>query len=251
MGTDPSALSRSMMVSRFSSVVRPEPPQGHQVIVWQAALDHEPSVIGDLESFLSDDEIKRANKLRLERDRSRFVAARGKLRQIIGSYLEIKPEKVRFDYGPNGKPRLDKQYGELRFNISHSGEMALFAFADRQEIGVDVEYCDRSVDVAKLARYVFDESDIADFCSLSAKDQISAFYRSWTRKEALAKAMGINISALLNKDTIRERPFGKISERIYDYDMVISHLDIGNEYVAAIASESKLVITWSQPQIIC
>ena len=40
------------------------------------------------------------------------------------------PDAVSFTYGPSGKPHLTAPHdGKLRFNLSHSNGLAVFAFA--------------------------------------------------------------------------------------------------------------------------
>ncbi|MCL5995999.1 MAG: 4'-phosphopantetheinyl transferase, partial [Chloroflexi bacterium] len=130
------------------------------VHVWRADLDQPDAVLGQLESFLSVDEQARANRFHFERDRGRFVAGRGVLRAIIGTYLDVRPEQVMFRYGQRGKPALAMPLaqgvsgvqGELRFNVSHSHDLALFAFARGQEIGVDLERVRPIVDAEQIAQ---------------------------------------------------------------------------------------------------
>jgi 4'-phosphopantetheinyl transferase len=203
---------------------------GDQVVVWRVDLDQKETVTGECAELLSYDETQRADRYRLSRDRNRFVTSRGILRQIIGNYLAIKPKEVRFDYGRYGKPRLDKQHGPLRFNISHSRGLALFAFASGREVGVDVEYQDQSVDLSMVARYVFDEHEIDSFRSLSSTEQITVFYRRWTQKEALAKAMGLGLSDLLNTNA------GVIPKARHN-SLTILPMEIDSDHVAALAAE--------------
>ena len=111
------------------------------VHVWRVGL--EPSA-GLQETFLrtlNDDERARADRFHFDQHRRRFVLARGFLRALLGRYLGIGPEEVRFVYGPNGKPSLADEHGasDLRFNASHSHELAVYAFAQEREIGIDVE----------------------------------------------------------------------------------------------------------------
>ena len=68
--------------------------------------------------------------------RSLWGAARGTLREVLGRALACDPSEVQFRYGPHGKPFLPGS--PLRFNISHSGALALIALS-RAEVGADVE----------------------------------------------------------------------------------------------------------------
>ena len=108
-----------------------------EVHVWRIALD-----CGDgdsLRSGLSSDELARAARFHFERDRTRFSVARAALREILAHYLGASPDEIAFVYGGHGKPALAPPHGDLRFNLSHSHDVALCAVARGREVGVDVE----------------------------------------------------------------------------------------------------------------
>ncbi len=96
-------------------------------------------VVADFARMLSRRERDQAAKFRFERLRVRYVLTAGALRIMLGRYLHVAPQDVEFRYGGKGKPSLQEQEGECRFNLSHSGDLALFGFAAGCELGVDVE----------------------------------------------------------------------------------------------------------------
>src|SRR5688572_19966762 len=77
----------------------PAPLPTRQAHVWSAWLDQPEERVVQLARVLSDDERRRATKLRFERHRRRFVAARGLLRLLLGQYLGLAPERLRFRGG--------------------------------------------------------------------------------------------------------------------------------------------------------
>ena len=164
-------------------------PQAHPTLmagdvhVWQAGLDQPDVVLGGLESLLSTNERERAGRFHFERDRRRFVAGRGVLRAIIGAYLGVRPEQVMFGYGQRGKPALAMPLaqGELRFNVSHSHDLALFAFACGQEVGVDLERMRPIVDAEQIAQRFFSVSERSILQSLPVERREVAFFICWTR----------------------------------------------------------------------
>ncbi len=113
-----------------------------EVHVWRASLDLPAPQVSRLQDTLSTDELTRADRYYLRQVRERFVVARGLLRAILSRYLGVAAGHLRFCYGPNGKPKLDKEPGgeSLRFNVTHSQELALYAIARDREVGIDVEY---------------------------------------------------------------------------------------------------------------
>lgn len=165
--------------------------KNNYVHVWRADLDLPDRQSECLETFLSQDEITRANKFRFARHRRRFVVARGILRQILGSYLNIAPQNLVFTYGDNGKPEL-KPVTELclQFNISHSHEYALFAFTLKHLIGVDLEYLRPVPDALKIARRFFSSREYQMLLETETEKQAQLFFRLWTAKESYLKAIG-------------------------------------------------------------
>jgi phosphopantetheinyl transferase len=69
----------------------------------------------------------------------RLTASSSALRRVLAVYLGEEPARIRLERGEHGKPRLADPQGRLRFNLSHSGEIALVAVSGEFEVGVDVE----------------------------------------------------------------------------------------------------------------
>jgi 4'-phosphopantetheinyl transferase len=162
------------------------------VHVWQAALTVSAQRLARLEALLADDERERAARFRFERDRSRYIAGRGMLRELLGRYLGCTPGALEFSYSEFGKPELPDS--ELRFNLAHSGDLALFAFGLHDALGVDVEAERPLRDAPGIARRFFSERERAALASLPEDQQTAAFFRCWTRKEAFIKAVGEGLS---------------------------------------------------------
>ncbi len=121
----------------------PEGPElaEDEVHVWRADLDCDARVLRRLEATLSTDEKARANRFLFQPDRNHFIATRGILRELLGGYVNRVPERLEFDYAPQGKPSLRAELPEtsVRFNVSHSHGMALLAFTVGRRVGVDLE----------------------------------------------------------------------------------------------------------------
>ncbi len=173
----------------------------HNVVhVWLAHLVQEPLTIGNLYSLLSEDEQVRAAKFYFERDRQRYIIAHGILHILLGRYLGCDPHAIRFRTNNYGKPSLDLTQHEhsLRFNLSHSHEMALLAFAYDRELGVDIEYMRDIEDYDRLARVSFSPNERQVLRELDNDEKRQGFYNCWTRKEAYIKARGMGLSLPLN-----------------------------------------------------
>jgi 4'-phosphopantetheinyl transferase len=136
-------------------------------------------------------ERSRAARFRNERDRRRFVVARGTLRMLLGEYAVTAPQRVPLCVLPGGKPALGYESATrgLHFNLSHCGELALFAFADR-DVGIDVERLARHSDMGRVAAHFFSPEEAVAFRRLVGIERARFFYRTWVRKEAYVKATG-------------------------------------------------------------
>lgn len=174
--------------------------QANQVHVWCVPLGLADDQLPMLSRLLSADEHQRAERFHFEKDRRQFVAARGLLRVILGRYLAIAPEIIQFCYNAYGKPALKPtqhaqgKVQKLEFNLSHSHEFALYGVTQGHPIGIDVEYMRSEVNWVALAESVFSTQERAILHALPTDQQIPAFFRGWTCKEAYIKAEGQGLS---------------------------------------------------------
>jgi 4'-phosphopantetheinyl transferase len=155
-------------------------------------LDLPQSLLLDLEGLLSPDEHKRAERFAYDHLRRRYIAGRGQLRLLLGSYLQIAPAQVEFVYGPAGKPHLadPAAANRLAFNLAHSEDVALLAFTRGRRVGTDIEQKRDVFDLSLIASRYFSHLEQASLFALPRAEQVEAFYRIWTRKEAFLKAVG-------------------------------------------------------------
>lgn len=132
-------------------------PSSKTVHLWRSNLDVPIERVRELATILSDDERARAERFYFELHRNRFIVSRGGLRTILGRYLNLKPDRVQFEYSSRGKPKLAESGGaeKLQFNVSHSQDLALYGFSCDRAIGVDLEYLRRFDDAQNIARRFF------------------------------------------------------------------------------------------------
>jgi 4'-phosphopantetheinyl transferase len=161
--------------------------------VWWADLDEcDP---GSFEPLLSADELERAGKLRFARDRSRFIAARGLLRTLLGERLGTEPEGIDFAYGERGKPRLLGETG-LRFNLSHSGALLALAVCEGREVGIDIEAIRQDLFAQGIARRYLPLEVAWEIERRSGDERSDQFFRAWVRQEAYAKGHGAGLELI-------------------------------------------------------
>ena len=215
------------------------------VHVWRARLNQPASTVKSFRSILSPDELRRADSFYFEKDRTRFIVARAVLRTILSRYLGVPPRAVRFCYGRHGKPALAEESGGngLRFNMSHSHELALYAVARDREVGIDLEYIRQDFASQEIARHFFSPREVSTLCALPASMQARAFFNCWTRKEAYIKARGQGLALPLHQFDVSLSP-GEPAELLSSREnpqeasrWTLRELAPGDGYVAALAVE--------------
>jgi 4'-phosphopantetheinyl transferase len=147
-------------------------------------------------AVLTPSERERADRFQFAADRCRFTVTRGLLRAILARYAGVEPEAARFDHNRFGKPSLTAAQNPscVSFNVAHSGDWSLLAFACGVEVGVDVEDTRAERGVVDVAERLFSPAEYGAFLGLPAGARRRAFFRTWTRKESVAKALGFGLS---------------------------------------------------------
>lgn len=160
-----------------------------EVHIWSVFLpDHEKDRDYFL-SILSNDEYKRAYSFRMYRDQTQSIISRGILRCLLAKYLGEAPQDLEIIYGLWGKPCLPQEK-LLRFNVSHSRDYILYAVTKNYEVGIDLEYVDKSLDIENMALSVFSPFELDLWNDLNSKEKIDYFFKWWVSKEAFLKAIG-------------------------------------------------------------
>jgi 4'-phosphopantetheinyl transferase len=196
-GTTPEAgiAPRRSRVSWEPAPADPRQPGG-EIHLWRADLD---ASGWPLQEELPADERARAEEFLRPQPARRWVASRWVLRRVLGRYLGEDPAKIELAVAPLGKPRLDRP-GPLRFNLSHSENLALIAISGEREVGIDVERVDPDRDMIALARTGLDPATAEAVSRAPAEQRAEAFYAAWTRREAIAKCFGEGLGAAAPSD---------------------------------------------------
>jgi len=181
---------------------------GDTVHVWLARVDRYPLAIGNGRPVLSADEQAKAARFYFERDRQRYAAAHSVLRILLGRYMDCDPLAIRFCTNSYGKPAIDapRQEHTLTFNLSHSHELALYAFTYDRALGVDVESMRSNIEYEQLARHSFSLNEQQALRELPDDAKQQGFFNGWTRKEAYIKARGMGLSLPLHLFDVSLKP---------------------------------------------
>jgi 4'-phosphopantetheinyl transferase len=152
-----------------------------------------------LYEMLSVDERARASGFKVEEARGSFIVSRGFLRTILGDALASEAKAIRFGEGEHGKPFLAGAHAGsgTEFNISHSGDFFLYAVSRGRTVGVDIERKRDGLAVEAIAQRYFAPDEARSLLEQAPEQQLSSFYRCWTRKEAYLKAKGTGLTTKL------------------------------------------------------
>ncbi len=151
--------------------------------------------IASARALLSPDEQARADRFVFEKDQRRFIVARAALRELLAACLDTDPTHIQFQYGEHGKPELFLPATDLTFNLSHAGDIALYALARNRRIGIDVEALDAGKEPDRVAARFFTQGEREALQGKSGPSRQAAFVTFWTRKEAYLKACGKGLFA--------------------------------------------------------
>jgi 4'-phosphopantetheinyl transferase len=160
-------------------------------------------------SIMSEDEKKKAADYKFEKDKIRYIISRGVLRELVSNYTDGLPGDVKFFYNKSGKPYISGK-NNLKFNLSHSGDFAIYAFASGTEIGIDMEYIRNLENPDSLAKTTLSDIEYKIFKSTPGNGRLGLFFRYWIHKEAFLKADGQGITNSLKNIEFLEGKNGKL-----------------------------------------
>jgi 4'-phosphopantetheinyl transferase len=166
-----------------------------EVYLYAQTLPVAEDLLAKLYTVLNQEEQQRAARYHFERDRTRFIVARGLLRYLLSAYLNKPAVDIVFEYGPQGKPTVADS--TVQFNVSHSDDCVLIGIGYHHPLGVDVEHMMRTIEIDSIAARFFTTNEARQIQALSGIAQRRAFFNVWTRKEALLKAIGSGLSLSL------------------------------------------------------
>lgn len=174
-----------------------EPDEIH---VWCLDLKVSQTYLDYLFCLLSYDEKNKAERFRNPRTRKAFIARRGLLRILLSRYLSGEARGLRFTYNAFDKPSLEglSESYELHFNVSHCDDVAVIAMS-RNDVGIDIERVDTYYPCLTIAEEFFAPHEISVLHALPPSEIAGTFFRYWTAKEAVAKAIGKGLAIPLEK----------------------------------------------------
>ncbi len=155
------------------------------------------------------------------------------LRQVLARY--ISENNFMIERGEFGKPYL-RDFPELHFNVSHSGEKLLIAISFEQAVGIDIEKTKPRKSFAGLVKKCFATSEQNYWFDLPENEKLSVFYDFWTRKESVVKGIGRGIALGLNRCEIDINQPNNFLKLPISENWHTQSLKISPDYCAAIAT---------------
>ncbi len=219
-------------------------PETFDLHIWRISLRAQIETFDILATFLSENELLKANKFRFEKDRRGYIISHGATREILAQYLKCQPCNVEYKENSFGKPFLKNSASKIFFNLSHSCDWALLAVSNNRQVGIDIEFIRNDFDESEVAQHFFSRTENEVLLSLPKHLRKKAFFDCWTRKEAFIKANGKGLSFSLKEFSVAFAPAERA--RLVDLEnsnlesggWEIEALEIASNYSAAVAFES-------------
>jgi 4'-phosphopantetheinyl transferase len=179
-------------------------PVPNAVAVYRLPVD--PTTAPTARALLAPEELARADRFHFDRDRARYTIARAGLRRLLGSAIHLSPLDVPLRIEGTGKPVLPPPYQHLHFNLSHSQDLILYALSTTGPVGIDVEWITDARDHDAICRKILSANELREYEALPPPDRPAAFFSLWARKEAIAKACGQGLAAMLQRIEVPTGP---------------------------------------------
>jgi 4'-phosphopantetheinyl transferase len=209
----------------------------HEVHVWCVDLTVSSSQVRPFAELLSEEERLRAAQFRFPKHREGFVVRRGILRCILAGYLGSEAQSLHFCQGRQGKPALARNREQIRFSLSHSHHIAVYAVARSREVGIDVERIDNSIRKDRIAEHFFSRTEESRLRTLPVEQQALVFFQLWTTKEAYLKAQGRGLDLSRNFEVPCFATSGDTTSFAVDGAWTGRHFMPTDGYIAAVAAQ--------------
>ena len=154
--------------------------------VWHFSVSESLTEIPNLTTLLSVDEKQRLDTYKYPKDKTRFVIARARLRQVLERYTNTPAASITFHYTQYKKPFVNDP---IQFNISHTNTDIVIAIA-KHDVGIDIETIKEQKQALNIAKRFFCPEEYATLSGLKPSQVANVFYHIWTQKEAIVKALG-------------------------------------------------------------
>ena len=190
-------------------------------------------------SLLDAEERRRSDRFVVPGARRRFSLCRAALRINLCERLGCANDELSFGYLEHGKPfaKVNGTLSPVSFNVSHSGSNGLIGFAEHDGLGVDLEERapDRNFD--GIGSSVYGPGERRALTAATGPRKVDLFYRLWSLKEALIKALGTGFSLNPSRFEVPAAMLGGARSSVFRFPHAPSHrwwlMDLGEPRFAA------------------
>jgi phosphopantetheinyl transferase len=216
-------------------------PEEYTIELFYGHFHHFIKNVQYLNSLLSKQELARAEKFVFEKDKLMYIVSHGLLRIILANKTNTLPHSIEYSYNTHEKPYV--KIPDCHFNLSHTSDFFAIAFSNKNNVGVDVEKFDRTLDWKNIAKLYFSENEIQLIHSTELSDQLKQFIAFWTRKEAILKVVGCGmVNNLKDIDSSKE---------IFMHNNIFTNItdlqELSIEYHIQTFSTNEIIISISYP----
>jgi 4'-phosphopantetheinyl transferase len=209
----------------------------NDIHVWLLNFD-EISLDSHYISFISEQEFKKSLLFSFKQDSVHYLTTRAVIRYLLGGYLSLPPRLIEFSYSEHGKPSVKTEQNSIniQFNLSHSHNHLIIAFCIERDIGIDIEFMKKEMDIMEMAKQVFSPEEYAILSNATPDKKDHLFFELWARKEAIIKCMASGLSYPLQELNVIQNSFS-IKNKIYE----IASFELETDYKAALAYQGNIV----------
>lgn len=242
-----------MYLQDFSDISDEEHACYNKIYLYTISLNSSRQNVLNLVTSLSSQEKDQANTYHTKKLSEDYIISHSMLRHVLSHYTKTHPRDIAFLIGEYGKPYLKNNQHSIEFNMSHSKDVLCIVVTKDEELGVDIEFKDSSINVEELQNFVFHTQETKYMNSLKSNEQkIYFFYNLWTLKESMVKAIGLGLSYPINQINlidevlnIKNSDIIKTTQPVLKYKLSLiscmmspSSLNIDKDYSYAIATRS-------------
>jgi 4'-phosphopantetheinyl transferase len=178
------------------------PVNKDMILVWSAGYDDLDPYYQHLSVLVSADEAWNAAGFKKPEDAQRYILRHGMVRAILGHYTHQDPAKVRLIKGRYGRPYLDPGNNgfDVQFSLSHTDEMICLGVTQKNEIGLDIVKINPHYPFLAVEQYLFTPGEREWITQTAPEKRTFQFFRIWSLKEALLKAMDSDVRMMKEAD---------------------------------------------------
>ncbi len=190
-------------------------------------------------SLLDDEERRRRDRFVVEGAARRFSLCRAALRLNLAERLGCTNDELSFGYREHGKPfaKVNGAPSPVSFNVSHSGSNGLIGFAEHDGLGVDLEERAPGRNFDGIGSRVYGPAEQRALTAAEGQRKADLFYRLWSLKEALIKALGTGFSLNPSRFEVPAAMLGGARSSVFRFPQAPSErwwlMDLGEPRFAA------------------